>query len=174
MRVTGQCFFFNRLPPSPWAYTGVEVDERLFVCWRCAIGSCDASYQGNSEQYGEEIEYPCVGNSELHDDGCYYSGGHSPEIAFTIEAPPMPFQYVGRDVSSEECSNNPLEYFIDVFQEEPYDSADNYYCDRNNIATAYLCFHTRFRIDIFQINIIHDISRCGINSGRKSRHESCQ
>ena len=123
MRVTGQCFFFNRLPPSPWAYTGVEVDERLFVCWRCAIGSCDASYQGNSEQYGEEIEYPCVGNSELHDDGCYYSGGHSPEIAFTIEAPPMPFQYVGRDVSSEECSYNPLEYFIDVFQEESDDSA---------------------------------------------------
>ena len=58
----------------------------------------------------------------------------------------MPFQYVGCDVSSEECSYNPLEYFIDVFQEESDGSADNYYCDRNNIATAYLRFHTRFRI----------------------------
>ena len=79
----------------------------------------------------------------------------------------MPFQYVGCDVSSEECTYNPLEYFIDVFQEEPYDSADNYYCDRNNIATAYLSFHTRFRIDVFQINIIHDICRAALTVDAK-------
>ena len=95
--------FLLSVSTSPWADTGVEVDQCLFVSRRCAIRSGDTSYQGNPEQNGEEIQYPCVGNSEFHDDCRYYSGSHSPEIAFAVETPPMPFEYVGCDVSTKEC-----------------------------------------------------------------------
>ena len=163
MRITRQCFFFYRFPPAPWADTGVEVDQCLFVSRRCAIRSGDTSYQGNPEQNGEEIQYPCVGNSEFHDDCRYYSGSHSPEITFTVETPPMPFQYVGCDVSTKECAYNPLEDFINIFQKESDNGADHYHCNRNHITAAYLRFYTRFRIDVFQINVIHYICRSRIH-----------
>ena len=174
MRVTGDCFLLNRLPASPRAYIDVEVDQSLFICSRSAVSPDDTSDQRDAEQYGEEIKYPCIRNGKFHHNSGHYPGSHSPEVTFTVETPPMPFQYVGCDVSSEQCTYNPLEDFIDIFQEESDDGAHHHYCNGNDIAAAYLCFHTCFRVNVFQINIIYDICRGCIDGRSKGRHESCQ
>src|SRR5882757_9480563 len=93
-------------------------------------------------------------------DGGENAGQHTPIEAAGVEAPPMPFEEVGGDIAAIEARYDPLEYGVDVTDEETQDDAGRHNGDACQVIHIYRAPVRGRRIDILQIDVIDEIGLC--------------
>src|SRR4030095_332264 len=163
-------------PESPGAYIPIKVLQHFLFNRLCQQRTNDATDKREQQNYRKRIRWVMKargnrGHHRRHRERGNNSHQHPPEVAITIEAPPVPFQNVRRSVATIEPAHDPLRDLSD--RPEPHADDDSSYQDQNGseVAEPHQRSIASTRIDMFLVKIVDEVCCTRVHSRAEVGHE---